>query len=750
MHHFSRQFIVSIFCISIFACNQNDAPPPPRPSKIDPNPSSAFLSPEQSMQKIQLPPGYHLELVASEPIIQEPVAIVWDANGNMYVAEMRSYMQDIVGTGERLPICRITKLEDINGDGKMDKHTIFIDSLVLPRMMLALDDRLVVNETYTYNLYSYKDKNGDGKADEKTLVYHNDTPDDANLEHQKTGLVWNIDNWIYVTSNPVRYRFTNGMMKVDTLSGSPGGQWGLAHDNYGRLFFSTAGGEKAAQNFQENPLYGDLDFGDQREGDFDEVWPIVATPDIEGGQHRLRADSTLNHFTGCCGQSVFRGDRLPKTMLGDLFVCEPVGRLIRRAKVTERQGITYVKNAYDKREFIASTDLNFRPINTATGPDGCLYIVDMYHGIIQESEWTKPDSYINPQILRKNLDKNINRGRIYRLVHDGLKPGPKPQMLKASNEELIGYLSHPNGWWRDNAQRLLVIHGDKSVVPELKRIALNQKTLTEKLTFWKSVPTPLARLHALWTLEGLNALDEKTISVALQEEDIEIKKAAIRMSEPMLVSNNAKMLSQLIKMKSDTSYGVKIQLALSLRFSKTDKAISTLKEIRKANDTNKLIAKAVSRSLLRTDESLAALRESTNGLGEKDKDLVYDGSINYQQLCATCHGKEGEGIPSQLAPPLAGSARVNGDKDILINILLAGLKGPVDNHFYPEQMPSQKEHTDVYIASVLSYMRRSFGNKGEIVKPGNVRDIRKLLNGRDSAWTLAALKDWKKPEKEKK
>ncbi|MCF8340232.1 MAG: cytochrome C [Chitinophagaceae bacterium] len=748
MHHFFRQIILPIFCVIFFACNQNDAlPPPARPSKINPNPSSAFLSPEESMKTIKLPPGFHLELVASEPIIQEPVAIVWDANGNMYVAEMRSYMQDIVGTGERLPICRITKLEDTDGDGKMDKHTVFIDSLVLPRMMLALDDRLVVNETYTYNLYSYKDKNDDGKADEKTLVYHNNTLDDANLEHQKTGLVWNIDNWIYVTSNPVRYRFVNGMMKVDTLSGSPGGQWGLAHDNYGRLFFSTAGGEKAAQNFQENPLYGDLDFGDQREGDFDEVWPIVATPDIEGGQHRLREDSTLNHFTGCCGQSIFRGDRLPKTMLGDLFVCEPVGRLIRRAKVTERQGITYVKNAYDKREFIASTDLNFRPINTATGPDGCLYIVDMYHGIIQESEWTKPDSYINPQILRKKLDKNINRGRIYRLVHDGFKPGPKPQMLKASNDDLIGYLSHPNGWWRDNAQRLLVIHGDKSVVPELKRIALNQKTITEKLTFWKSVPTPLARLHALWTLEGLNALDEKTISTALQDNDIEIKKAAIRMSEPMLVSNNPKMLSQLIKMKSDTSYGVKIQLALSLRFSKTDIAIATLKEIKSANDSNKLIAKAVSRSLLRTDETLAALRESTNGLGEKDKDLVYDGSINYQQLCATCHGKEGEGIPSQLAPPLAGSARVNGDKDILINILLAGLKGPIDNHVYPEQMPSQKEHTDVYIASVLSYMRRSFGNKGEIVKPGNVRDIRKLLNGRDSAWTLAALKDWKKPEK---
>jgi mono/diheme cytochrome c family protein len=614
-------------------------------------------------------------------------------------------------------------------------------------MMLALEDKLIVNETYTYNLYSYRDKNGDGKADEKTLVYHNDTPDDANLEHQKTGLVWNIDNWIYVTSNPVRYRFTNGLMKVDTLSGSPGGQWGLAHDNYGRLFFSTAGGEKAAQNFQVNPLYGDLDFGDQREGDFDEVWPIVATPDVEGGQHRLREDSTLNHFTGCCGQSIFQGDRLPGSLLGDLFICEPVGRLIRRAKVTEKKGITYVKNAYDKREFIASTDMNFRPINTATGPDGCLYIVDMYHGIIQESEWTKPDSYIHSQILRKQLDKNINRGRIYRLVHDGYKPGPKPKMLEASNDELIAYLSHPNGWWRENAQRLLVLRGDLSVVPELKRIALHKTSIFEKLMFWKSFPTPLARLHALWTLEGLNALDEKTISEALKDNDIEIKKAAIRMSEPSLMANNKNMLSQLLAMKTDTSYGVKIQLALSLRFSKTDAAITTLKDLRSANDSNRLIAKAVSRSLLRTDESMAALRESTKGLGEKDKDLVYDGSINYQQLCATCHGMDGKGIPSQLAPPLAGSARVNGDKDVLINIVLAGLKGPIDNHNYPEQMASQKEHTDIYIASVLSYMRRSFGNNGDIVKSGNVRDIRKLLNGRDSAWTLAALKDWKKPGK---
>ncbi len=736
-----------VFFTFFLSCNQQEQLPPARPSKIDPNPSAAFLSPEQSMATMKLPPGYHLELVASEPIIQEPVAIVWDGNGRMYVAEMRSYMQDIEGTGERLPTCRITRLEDTDGDGKMDKHTIYIDSMVLPRMMLALDDRLVVNETYTYNLYSYRDKNGDGKADEKTLVYHNDTPDDANLEHQKTGLVWNVDNWIYVTSNPVRYRYNKGMLEVDTLlAGSPGGQWGLTHDNYGRLYFSSAGGENPAHSFQVNPAYGELNI-EQKLGDFDEVWPIIATPDVQGGQPRLRPDSTLNHFTASCGQSVFRGDRLPESMQGDLFICEPVGRLIRRAKVAERDGITYLKNAYDKREFLASSDMNFRPINSATGPDGCLYIVDMYHGIIQESAWTTPDSYIHPQIKRKNLDLNINRGRIYRLVHDDFTPGPRPQLLNASNPELITYLSHPNGWWRDNAQKLLVIHGDLSVVPALKKMILNEKSMFEKLAFWKTEPSPIARFHALWTLEGLNAIDEQIVAVALKDQDAEIRKAAIRISERYLDKNNSSLFSQIKNLKNDANLGVRVQLALSLRFSKDTAAKSLLNELQSSNANNNLIVRATSRSLLRSDESLSALRESTAGMDESDIDLVVEGASNFKQLCATCHGVDGKGIVSKLAPPLAGSPRVNGDKDVLLNIVLHGLKGPVDNIKYPDIMQPQKEHTDQYIASVLSYIRNSFGNKAEIINDEHVKKLRKATQDRLTPWTLDELTGWEKPNK---
>lgn len=732
---------ILFLCLHFAACDHSpqavQEKPAVRPSVINPDPSSSYLSPQESMKTIQLPEGYHLELVASEPVIQEPVAIVWDGNGRMYVAEMRSYMQDINGTGEKFPISRITMLEDTNGDGVMDKHSIFIDSLLLPRMMLALDDRLVVNETYSYNLYSYHDTNGDGKADEKTLMYHNDTPDDRNLEHQKSGLVWNIDNWIYVT-NPVRYRYKQGKIIPDSLGNAPSGQWGIANDDYGRLFFSFAGGEVPALGFQQNPAYGPLDLDDQTEPGFDEVWPIMGTPDVEGGKLRQRADSSLNHFTASCGQTIFRGDRLPESMRGDLFICEPAGRLIRRAKVINRNGKTILKNAYDKAEFLASTDMNFRPINTATGPDGCLYIVDMYHGIIQESQWTGEGSLIRPQILRKNLDKNKDRGRIYRVVHDGYKPGPAPHLLNASNEELLSFLSHPNGWWRDNAQKLLIIRNDPSVIPDLKKLALGERSFWEKLAFWKDKPPALARLHALWTLEGLQAIDKDLLLKAFTDEDVQVRKAAIRISEPLLKQNDAEILSDLEKLKNDSSADIRIQLILSLRYCRQDKARELIKDITVHNQQNDLLMKIAAKSLV-SDDYLSELKAITADKNDFDRSQILDGAEDYIQLCTNCHGPQGKGLPSGIAPPLSGSARVNGDKDALIKILLHGLNGPVDGKNYPGAMLSMQGNSNEYIAAVLSYIRHSMGNNASMVQPADVRKIRAETKDRKTPWTLSEL-----------
>ena len=537
---------IVLFVSLATACNNNqhhsESKEPVKPELIS-NPSSAYLSPEESMKSFNLPEGYKLELVADESMLNEPVAIAWDGNGKMYVAEMCTYMQDVDGTGTKEPLGKILLLEDTDNDGKMDKRTVYIDSLVLPRMILPLDDRLLVNETYTYDLWSYKDTNGDGTADEKILLYDDDQADNRNLEHQASGLIWNIDNWIYNSRNPVRFKFKDNKIIVDSLLDAPQGQWGLTHDDFGRLYYSSAGGEVAALGFQQNPAYGSFELEDQLMDDFDAVWPIIATPDVQGGFQRLRPDSTLNHFTASCGQAIFQGDHLPEDMRGDLFIAEPVGRLIRRAKVINRDGQIFLKSAYHQNEFLASTDMNFRPVNMSTGPDGCLYIVDMYRGIIQESNWTREGSFLRPVIKREKLDKNFGRGRIYRLVYEGDKPGPRPQMLQETSAELVKHLAHPNGWWRSTAQKLILVRDDKSVVADLEKMATDDYSWIEKL--FSSAKSNKSAVHALWTLKGLDALDKNILLKALKDEDPQVRKTAVWLSEDHLKAQDEEIFTAL-------------------------------------------------------------------------------------------------------------------------------------------------------------------------------------------------------------
>lgn len=694
------------------------------------NPSPAHLTPEQSIKTFKLPKGYHLELVASEPMIHEPVAIAWDGNARMYVAELNTYMQDVEGTDEHAPTSRVMLLEDTNNDGKMDKSSVFIDKMLLPRMLLCVGSELLVNETDTYNVYSYKDNNKDGVADEKRPVYTPDKKAPGNLEHQRSGLDWNVDNWIYMAVDAVRFRYTNGILKPDSIPSGSNGQWGLTHDNYGRLYFSSAGGETPALGFQINPIYGRMEFADQYKEEFNEVWPIIKTPDVEGGLKRLRTDTTLNHFTASCGQVIFRGDKLPADLQGDLLISEPVGRLIRRAKVINKNGKITLENAYDKEEFIASTDMNFRAVNMYTGPDGCLYIVDMNRGIIQEGNWTGPKSYLRPQIKRLGLDKNIQHGRIYRLVHDGMAPGPKPKMLDESSKKLVGYLGHPNGWWRDNAQKELVVRNDQSVVPLLKAIAAGESNEAIKL------PSALARLHALWTLEGLNALDQNSIVHALKDNDFEIRKAAVRMTEPYLKKSDA-IVEALATLKSDPVADVRMQLIFSLAYSESPKAKALAGEIVKNANGAEVLARA--QRSVEKNEDARKFGMKLGRLDAPDRTLVMNGSVIYKSLCATCHGADGAGLASKTAPALRGSRRLNrNNTQASVRILLHGLSGPIEGNTYPTEMPSMKDNDDEWIASVLSYVRHEFTNSPP-VRPADVKTIREQTVARDKAYTLDEL-----------
>ncbi|HWE36835.1 MAG TPA: ThuA domain-containing protein, partial [Isosphaeraceae bacterium] len=324
------------------------------------------LSPAEEAKRFLLPKGYRLELVLAEPDVEEPVAVAFDGDGRMYVAEMRTYMQDIDGKNEHDPISRISRHEDTDGDGTYDRHTIFVDKLVLPRFVLPWQgDSVLAIETDADDVFKYTDTNGDGVADTKEL-FTVGVGRRGNLEHQQSGMVWGLDNWIYTTYNAFRLRWTpKGVVREPTAPN--GGQWGLAQDDFGKMWFVDGGGERGPLNFQAPIVYGAFSVADQFEDGFEETWP--ATPgigDAQGGTMRLRIkEQTLNHFTATCGQEIVRADRLPADLRGDLVFAEPVGRLVRRAKIVVKDGLTQLRNAYPRSEFIRSTDPLFRPVNLA-------------------------------------------------------------------------------------------------------------------------------------------------------------------------------------------------------------------------------------------------------------------------------------------------------------------------------------------------------------------------------------------------
>ncbi|GAA0878103.1 hypothetical protein GCM10009119_10710 [Algoriphagus jejuensis] len=703
--------------------------------EIDPTPELVALSAEESMSKIHLPDGFKIELVANEPMVSEPIALAWDGNGRMYVAQMNTYMQDADATDEDEPWSRVMLLDDTDGDGVMDKSSVFIDSLVLPRIILPLDDRVIVGVTYDRNIYSYRDTDNDGVADEKILILEDPVRDNRNLEHQDANMIWGMDNWLYVSNDPFRYRFEDDRLIRDTLPEPMPGQYGLTQDEVGRLYFSRAGGEIPALGFQQNPAYGQLTLKDHWDESFLEPWPIIGNLDVQGGLNRVReADNTLNRFTAVSGQEVYLGDKMPGAY-GDLFIPEPVGRLIRRAKVKHVDGKIVLENPYEKAEFIASTDPLFRPVFTSTGPDGSLYIADMYRGIIQEGNWTGKGSYLREVVDEYGYDRFFQRGRIYRVYHEEMTPGPKPQLLDKSAGELIQYLSHPNGWWRMNAQKLIILKKDLSVVDELEGIVKGNEGFFRTL-FHEDIDFGLERLHALWTLEGLHAESKELVLLAMKDADPRVRVAAVRISERYLKENDPAILAALIDMESDTDAEVLQQVVLSARLH-LDATKEMVTQIQKKHSNNELLAATTAENLNPSFSEIQMLKDKYKMVNGGSQ--IVAGYVIFKDYCSTCHGPEGKGI-DQLAPPLVGSPRVTGDPTTLIKIVMNGLTGPVDGKEYNGPMAPAAQYDDTEIANVLSYIRGHLNDKGTVwrVSVGYVRDAYK---DRKEYWTLKELEE---------
>lgn len=494
-----------------------------------------------------------VELAAAEPQIDSPVALAWDADGRMYAAEMRDYP---VGPASG----RIRLLIDRDGDGRYDDATVFADKLGFPNSVLCWRGGVFV--TAAPDLWYFKDTDGDGRADERRVVWTGFA--EGNQQLRANGLTWGLDNWIYgangrsggeirrpgePTSEAISirtrdFRFLPDGRRFEAIAGQS--QFGQTRDDWGHRFLSwnTIAIRQALLDpatLAAHPRLGSSavrDIADPSDGG--RVFPISSRPQT------FNREAT-DFYNALCGLSIYRGDAVGEQYRGNAFVCESLTNLVHR-RVLKSDGPTFISHRGEAdREFLASSDSWFHPVNTATGPDGALYVVDFYR------RWVEHPQFVSPSLGSEVAwREGEGHGRIWRIQPkiSAASAGKSRRLSESSTADLVAELAHANGWRRDTAQRLLVERGDLESVPLLKKAAMTS-------------PSGMARLHALWTLKGLNGLDEATVLAALADSASEIREPTLQLAAEQ-PSPSAKLVAAIRALSNDASLAVRFRLALSL------------------------------------------------------------------------------------------------------------------------------------------------------------------------------------------
>jgi putative membrane-bound dehydrogenase-like protein len=536
--------------VALVAAGPGVAPAqPPPPGATRP------LSPDEALRTFELPGGFRIELVAAEPDVLDPVAMSFDADGRLYVVEMRDYP-----SGPPAPPGQVRRLEDLDGDGRMDRSTVFADGLPYPTGVLAWKGGVLV--TAAPDILYFRDTDDDGTADVREVVFTGFG--EGNPQHRLNGLSYGIDNWIYgangygairpggaAAADAVEvvgsdFRIRPDGRRFEAVSGRS--QFAMALDDRGNRFINHN------SNHIRHPVPPRRYLGRN---------PHLATPDpiedisdhgalakvypISPIEERFNQFDHAGYTTTACGLQIYRGGAFPSEYRGNAFVCEPLHSLIHR-DVLVPDGVSFVAHRGDRGfDFLASRDNWFRPVNLAAGPDGALYVADFYRAVIEHP-------FGIPVEIQRRLDFRAgdDKGRIYRVVHEAARPRARPALGRAMAAELVAHLDDPDAWWRLAAQRLLVERQDRSAVGPLKALVRDASGV-------------LARLHALYTLDGLGALDAPLVTAALRDTDAHVREHALALAEGFFPGEDAGgLIAAALSLADDPSPRVRFQLAFTL------------------------------------------------------------------------------------------------------------------------------------------------------------------------------------------
>ena len=564
-------------------------------SADDPLPlSSQPKSPEQALQSFELPAGFRIELMAAEPLVQDPVAIEWGADGKLWVVEMADYPYGL--DGKMSAGGRVRFLEDTDNDGRYDRSTVFLDKINFPNGVLPWRKGVLV--TAAPEIFYAEDTDGDGKADVRKPLFQGFV--EGNPQLRVNGLQWGLDGWVYCangwSSGKIRcvktgevidlarqdFRFQPDTGKLELQTGIT--EFGRNRDDWGNWY--GCDNTNVAWHFVLEDRYlrrnPHLKAPDPRKQFLPPAPKVFATSQP---QKRYHTFEHVDRYSSGCAATPYRDELLFADDAQHMFICEPGHNLVQHL-VLAQQGSTFsatVPEHREGRDFLTSTDPWCRPVNLRTGPDGALWVVDMYRYMIEHPDYL-PD--VGKRELEPHYRAGEDRGRLYRVYHQDRPPRRGKPLAGKSVEQLCEALASPNGWQRDVAQQELLWHGELASSDGIANCKMQIANL-------KGLPAK-SRLQALYALGGLNGLDNQSLLKAFADSHPMVRRAAVRLSEGR---SDGELWDEIARLASDPSAAVRLQVACTLGESKSAGASEALAKIVEAGDDDPYLQAAAFSSL---------------------------------------------------------------------------------------------------------------------------------------------------------